>query len=157
MRPVGRPRRGSRPFSAGRGHCPRPLLRSARSGSYAAFTSRRGEAVALPSSFTRPPFKAPRAVGDIAPDVALRALDGATLDLRGDTMAGNPIAILFCPKFTDAVAEPIGGFRAGEAGFPGAGAGVLALPLGAAKISAQHALSLPVLPGPHRRAVPAFH
>src|SRR5260370_1448987 len=100
-----------------------PLLCSTRSVSYAAVTSRRGEAVALPSSSSaRPLLKAPLAVGDIAPDVALRALDGATIDLRGDTIAGNPIAVLFCPKFTGAVAEAIAGFRAGEAGFAAAGA-----------------------------------
>src|SRR5258707_10399002 len=118
-----------------------PLLCSTRSVSYAAVTSRRGEAVALPSSSSaRPLLKAPLAVGDIAPDVALRALDGATIDLRGDTIAGNPIAILFCPKFTGAVAEAIAGFRAGEAGFAAAGARIGAITLEPAEVAGGQAL-----------------
>lgn len=102
--------------------------------------------MALPSSSSaRPLLKAPLAVGDIAPDVALRALDGATIDLRGDTIAGNPIAILFCPKFTDAVAEAIAGFGAREVGFAAAGARLVAITLEPAKIAAEQALSFPVL------------
>ena len=102
--------------------------------------------MALPSSSSaRPPLKAPLALGDIGPDVALRALDGTTVDLRSDTMAGNPIAILFCPKFTAAVAEAIAGFRAGEAGFAAAGARLVAITLEPAKIAAEQALPFPVL------------
>jgi len=102
--------------------------------------------VALPSSSSaRPLLKAPLAVGDIAPDVALRALDGATIDLRGDTIAGNPIAILFCPKFTGAVAEAIAGFRAGEAGFAAAGARIVAITLEPAKVAVEQALPFAVL------------
>jgi peroxiredoxin len=102
--------------------------------------------MALPSSpSARPSLKAPLAVGDIAPDVALRALDGATVDLRGDTMAGNPIAILFCPKFTDAVAEAIAGFRVGAAGFAAAGARLVAITLEPAKVAAEQALPFPML------------
>src|ERR1700724_620547 len=106
--------------------------------------------MALPSSpSARPSLKAPLAVGDIAPDVALRALDGATVDLRGDTMAGNPIAILFCPKFTDAVAEAIAGFRVGAAGFAAAGARLVAITLEPAKVAAEQALPFPMLLDPH--------
>jgi peroxiredoxin len=102
--------------------------------------------MALPSApSARPALKAPLAVGDIAPEVALRALDGATIDLRGDTIAGNPIVLLFCPKFTGAVAEMAAGFRAGAAGFAAAGARLVAITLEPARIAAEQALPFPVL------------
>ncbi|HET7593796.1 MAG TPA: redoxin domain-containing protein [Stellaceae bacterium] len=102
--------------------------------------------MALPSSpIARPLLKAPLAVGDIAPDVVLRALDGATVELNGDTMAGNPIVILFCPKFTGAVVEAIAALRADDAGFAAAGAKLVAITLEPAKVAAEHTLPFPVL------------
>jgi hypothetical protein len=52
----------------------------------------------------RPAFE-PVIAGDIAPRCVLSALDGVTVDLYGDEIAGNPIVIVFCPRFTPAVAE----------------------------------------------------
>ena len=64
------------------------------------------------STAARPVFKAPLAVGDIAPDCALKTLEGEVLDLRSDVVAGNPIAIVFCPRFSPEVIAALDGFRA---------------------------------------------
>ncbi len=93
----------------------------------------------------RPLFKAPLAAGDIAPDCALRGLDGATLDLRGDAIAGHPIAILFSPKFTPAVTEALAGFRARLDAFAAADAKLIAITLQPAKVAAEQAIPFPVL------------
>jgi peroxiredoxin/predicted 2-oxoglutarate/Fe(II)-dependent dioxygenase YbiX len=38
-------------------------------------------------------------VGDIAPDPLLISLDGKEISLRSDSIAGNPIVLVFCPKW----------------------------------------------------------
>lgn len=93
----------------------------------------------------RPLFNAPLAIGDIAPDCVLKALDGAPVDLRGDAIAGNPIAILFCPKFTPVVAEVLEGFRAKLDAFTAAGARLFGVTLEPHKAAAAQAIPFPVL------------
>jgi peroxiredoxin len=42
------------------------------------------------------------AVGDIAPDCILAGPDGIEVNLRSDSVAGNPIVLIFCPELTEA-------------------------------------------------------
>ena len=101
--------------------------------------------MATPSAPARPMFKAPLAVGDIAPDCALKSLEGDIVDLRGDAVAGHPIAILFCPRFTPEVAPALDGFRAHRAAFAAAGAKLFAMTLEPAKVAMAEALPFTVL------------
>jgi peroxiredoxin len=102
--------------------------------------------MALPSiPIARPLLKAPLAVGDIAPEVVLRAVDGSTVELNGDTMAGNTIVVLFCPRFTGAVAEAIAALRTSVAAFAAAGAKLVAITLEPTKVAAEQALPCPLL------------
>lgn len=98
-----------------------------------------------PSSPARPLFKAPLAPGDIAPACALRDLTGTVVDLAGDAIAGNPIVLIFCPKFTPAVMEALAGFRARSEGFAAAGAKLFALTLEPSRVAAEQAVPFPVL------------
>ena len=90
---------------------------------------------------SRPPLSA----GDIAPPCALPALDGAKIDIRSDTVAGNPIVLLFCPKFAPAVAEAVAAVSATRQSFAAAGARLFAVTLEPAKIAAAQHISFPVL------------
>jgi len=96
-------------------------------------------------SNTRPLFKAPLAAGDIAPDCALKSLEGDLVDLRGDAIAGNPIAIVFCPKFNAGVAAVLDGFRARLEKFAAARAKLFAVTLEPARLAVEQALPFPVL------------
>lgn len=98
-----------------------------------------------PSIPTKMQFKAPLAIGDIAPDCVLRALDGETVDLRGDAIAGNPIAIIFCPKFTPAVTAALGGFCERLDAFAAARAKLFVVTLESAKVAAEQGIAFPVL------------
>jgi len=93
---------------------------------------------------TRPLFKAPPAPGDIAPDCSLRALDGETVELRGDAVAGHIVVLLFCPKFA-AAAELLDAVRARLDGFAASGAKLFAVALEPAKVAAEQKLPFPVL------------
>jgi peroxiredoxin len=102
---------------------------------------------------TRAPFKAPLATGDIAPDCNLRSLDGETVELRGDAIAGHVVVLLFCPKFA-AASELLDAVRARLDALAGAGAKVFALTPEPAKIAAEQKLPFPML---HDREGEAFH
>jgi peroxiredoxin len=101
-------------------------------------------ALAPPSS-GRPLFRAPLGVGDIAPDVKLRALDGTRIDLNDDGIAGNPIVLVFCPRFAGTVAAALAGFRERAAALAGHGARLFAVTLEGAKAAAGHDLPCPLL------------
>jgi peroxiredoxin len=73
-----------------------------------------------PKRHRPPPPIEPVIAGDIAPRCVLPALDGADVDLYSDEIAGNPIVIVFCPKFTPPVREALAGFRARLEQFAGA-------------------------------------
>jgi peroxiredoxin len=92
----------------------------------------------------RPAFE-PVVAGDIAPRCVLSALDGVTVDLYGDEIAGNPIVIVFCPRFTPAVAEALAGFRARIGQFVSAGALLFGVTLERAKEAKAQAIPFPVL------------
>jgi peroxiredoxin len=91
------------------------------------------------------PALEPVTVGDIAPRCVLQALDGGTVDLYSDAIAGNPIVIVFCPKFTPAVAEALAGFHGRLQHFVRAGARLFAVTLEQAKGVEAQAIPFPVL------------
>jgi peroxiredoxin len=93
----------------------------------------------------RPMFKMPLAAGDIAPGCALRGLDGATIDLRDDAIAGNPIVAVFVPKFTPAAAPTLQGFRTSATALAAQGARLFVVTLEPAKAAAEQDLPCPVL------------
>jgi peroxiredoxin/predicted 2-oxoglutarate/Fe(II)-dependent dioxygenase YbiX len=92
----------------------------------------------------RPAFE-PVIAGDIAPQCVLPALDGNTVDLYGDEIAGNPIVMVFCPRFSPAVAEALAGFRSRLEQFVSAGARLFAVTLERAKEAKARAIPFPVL------------
>jgi peroxiredoxin len=94
---------------------------------------------------SRPLFKPPLAVGDIAPDCALKALGGEVVDLRDDAVAGRPLVLVFCPSFTAEVVAALEGFRAGLDPFAAAGARLFAVTLEPARIAMEQALPFAVL------------
>jgi peroxiredoxin len=75
----------------------------------------------------------------------LRALDGGEVDLYSDEITGNPIVMVFCPKFTLPVREALGGFRGRLEQFVGAGARLFAVTLERATAAKAQAIPFPVL------------
>ena len=100
---------------------------------------------ATPSQPTRPVFKAPLAVGDIAPDCALKTLEGEVVDLRSDAIAGNPLVLIFCPRFSSEVIGALDGFRARREVLGVAGAKLFAVTLEPGRVAVEQALPFPVL------------
>lgn len=100
-------------------------------------------------------FRAPLGPGDIAPDCALRALDGELVELRGDTVAGHILVLLFCPRFA-AAAELLEAMRARADAFAAAGAKLFVLTLDAAKVAAEQKLPFAVLLDREGEAFHAF-
>jgi peroxiredoxin len=101
--------------------------------------------MAQPSHVIRTGLKPPLAVGDIAPRCVLKQPDGTAVDLRDDAIAGNPMVLLFCPKFSPEVMAAIEGCRTGLDTFTAAGAKLFALTLEPAKVAAERMLPFPVL------------
>jgi peroxiredoxin len=83
--------------------------------------------------------------GDIAPPCILPALDGRNVDLRADDIAGNPIVLLFCPRFSGAVADALAGVVAAQESFGSAGARLFAITLHDAKTAQAQNILFPVL------------
>jgi peroxiredoxin len=102
--------------------------------------------MALPtSSRDRPAFRAPLAVGDIAPSCVLPSRDGGTVDLRGDEVAGRPLVLVFWPRLdADALAAAATALAEGHAALAQQGARVFAVTLAGMPIGAE-ALPFPVL------------
>ena len=101
--------------------------------------------MASPPAANRPLFKPPLSPGDIAPDCALKALGGEVVDLRGDAVAGHPLVLVFCPRFSAEVVAALDGFRAARDALAAADARLFALTLEPAKIAVEQALPFPVL------------
>jgi peroxiredoxin len=83
--------------------------------------------------------------GDIAPPCMLPALDGKNVDLRADDIAGNPIVLLFCPRFSEAVADVLAGVVAAQESFRAAGATLFAITLDDAQVARAQNIPFPVL------------
>jgi peroxiredoxin/predicted 2-oxoglutarate/Fe(II)-dependent dioxygenase YbiX len=73
------------------------------------------------------PTRRPPAIGDIAPDCMLPQLDGTTVNLREDAIAGNPIVLLFCPRAAPSVAQTLSEFTTRYDAFAAAGARLFAV------------------------------
>jgi peroxiredoxin len=102
--------------------------------------------MAIPStSMNRPMFKAPLAVGDVAPDCALKSLGGDVIDLRGDAVAGHPIVLVFCPRFTPEVTRMLDALLARRDELDHLDAKVFALTLEPGRVAMEQALPVPVL------------
>jgi peroxiredoxin len=103
--------------------------------------------MAVPNaSRDRPAFRAPLSAGDIAPACALASPDGATIDLQGDDVAGNPLVVAFWPRLD---APEVAAAAAALAGaFPALrerGARVFAVTLAPARVAAEQKLPVPIL------------
>jgi len=83
--------------------------------------------------------------GDIAPPCALPALDGGIVDIRADSIAGNPIVLLFCPRFSVPTAEAMTAVIAAQQSFNAAGARLFAVTLEEAGIAQAQHFPFPVL------------
>jgi peroxiredoxin len=92
-----------------------------------------------------PDLRSPLSAGDIAPHCVLPATDGSIIDLRADAIAGNPIVILFCPRFLSTVAEALAAMDAAQPSLVAAGARLFAVTLEPAKMAAMQNISCPVL------------
>lgn len=103
------------------------------------------------------PLQGPLAIGDIAPSCALPALDGPIVDLRGDAIAGSPIAMVFCPKFTPVVTEALAGYRSRLQALRAAGARLFAITLEQSKLAARQNIPFPVLRDGRGKVFRAFN
>jgi peroxiredoxin len=83
--------------------------------------------------------------GDIAPDCILPGLDGNVVNLRSDSIAGNPIVIVFCPRLSGAGKETLECFSRHLDSFTAKGALVFAVTMDKADALATLALNFPVL------------
>jgi peroxiredoxin len=84
-------------------------------------------------------------VGDIAPRCALPNLVGTVVDLHGDAIAGNPIVIVFCPRFTPSTAQLVADYAAHLEAIGGAGGRLFAVTLTRAEEAAWRNSPFPVL------------
>ena len=84
-------------------------------------------------------------VGDICPPCALPDLDGSITDIRADAIAGHPIVLIFCPKFSQAVKETMARAIAAQKSFIDNGALLIAVTLQDAEIAQAQNLPFPVL------------
>jgi peroxiredoxin len=85
------------------------------------------------------------AAGDIAPPFTLPALAGMRVDVRADDIAGNPVVLVFCPRFSEAVADTLAGVIAARESFGAAGARLFAVTLEDAKVAQSQDIPFPVL------------
>ena len=91
------------------------------------------------------PTRRPPAIGDIAPDCVLPELDGTTVSLREDAIAGNPIILVFCPKSAPSVAQALSEFSARYDVFAAAGARLFAVVPERAKDAVALEIPFPIL------------
>ena len=96
----------------------------------------------LPRNVSLPPALS---AGDIAPRCVLPVLDGGIVDIHADDIAGNPIVLLFCPRFSKAVADAVTQMIAAQRSFIAAGARLLAITLDDADAARAQHIPFPVL------------
>jgi peroxiredoxin len=84
-------------------------------------------------------------VGDIAPPCNLPSLDGATIDLQADSVAGNPLVIIFSPKFSASVRRALAAFDANRENFKAVGARLFVVTPAAATAAADPVRAFTVL------------
>jgi peroxiredoxin len=84
-------------------------------------------------------------IGDIAPACVVPDRDGVLVDLRSDAIAGNPIAIVFCPRLTPSIARLVADYAARHAALTSIGARLFAVTLADAREPEWRNVSFPVL------------
>ena len=84
-------------------------------------------------------------VGDIAPACVLPDRDGSIVDLRSDAIAGNPIAIVFCPGLTPFVSQVLAEYLFWLHEMASTGVRFFVVMLGQVARSAMRDVALPVL------------
>jgi peroxiredoxin len=100
---------------------------------------------ALPSRQANPGLRPPLAAGDIAPQCVLPDSDGELVNLRGDRVAGNPIIVVFCPRFSPAAEAALASLTAHLAALSDAGARLFAVTREPADVAKAQNLPFPVL------------
>jgi peroxiredoxin len=94
----------------------------------------------------RPAFRAPLAVGDIAPPCALATAEGKTIDLRGDDVSGAPMVLAFWPRLeAEAVAAQMAALAETLPALRAAGARVFAVTLANARAAGEARPPVPLL------------
>ena len=83
--------------------------------------------------------------GDIAPRCKLPAIDGRIVDIGADDIAGNPIVLLFCPRFSEVAAEVLAGVAEALESFSDAGSRLFAITLDDANVAEAQQVPFPVL------------
>ena len=83
--------------------------------------------------------------GDIAPDCILPGPDGKNVNLRSDSIAGNPIVMMFCPRLTEAGKEMLKHFSHHLDTFTANGARLFAITLDRIADAQVQELRFPVL------------
>ena len=73
------------------------------------------------------------------------AVDGTQVDLGSDDIAGNPIVIIFCPTFSEAVVDALKELIAAQPSFSAAGARLFAIAIDDPKAAGQPNIPFPVL------------
>jgi len=88
------------------------------------------------------------AAGDIAPPCVLASLDGRTVDIRADAIAGNPLVLLFCPNLSEPALTSLKALVAAQPAFVAAGAQVFVVVPGDAAEAQKPHIPFPVLLDP---------
>lgn len=85
------------------------------------------------------------ATGDIAPDCALPDADGNIVNLRSDSISGNPLVLVFCPRLASAGKDTLQCFSRQLGAFADKGARIFAITMDKAQAVASLGLNFPVL------------
>ncbi|HYC14499.1 MAG TPA: redoxin domain-containing protein, partial [Stellaceae bacterium] len=94
----------------------------------------------------KPIFRAPLAAGDVAPPLALKTAEGEIIDLGADAVIGNPLVVVFWPRFDAApVAAAVASMSAALSALSSLGARVFAVTLAQPREVAEQHLPMPVL------------
>jgi peroxiredoxin len=90
-------------------------------------------------------IRQPLSEGDIAPDCILADPNGNDVNLRSDSIAGNPIVIVLCPRLSTAGKELLTCFSQHLDSLSANGARLFALTLEKAELAASQKLNFPIL------------
>lgn len=96
-------------------------------------------------------------IGDIAPDCVLPAIGGKEVNLRSDSIAGNPIVLLFCPRTSSATREVLESFSGRLDSFRANGARLFSIICRSAQAVLSEELGFPILLDHHERVFGNFN
>jgi peroxiredoxin len=83
--------------------------------------------------------------GDIAPDCVLPDVKGNEVNLRSDSVAGNPIVIMFCPRFSPPAKDLLKCFSERIESFSANGARLFAVTMDKTETASAQNLAFPIL------------